>query len=116
MGPQDSAAGDWQMSLRTKIGGGCAVRADTCATYYSQGQIELRDNNNVAVATGAFSGTAISITRYDSATQDSYHLGVTWQKSHAYQFHLRLMHTGTSNGTASELWRGGLVIRFNLTP
>lgn len=105
-GPEASAAGDWQMAITTRIGGNCTVNADTCSTFYSQGNIQLLDNGN----------DALIITRYNTATQTSAHQPIRWDKTHGYQFHLRLMHTGTSNGVATEVWRGGLLIRFNQTP
>jgi hypothetical protein len=105
-GPEASAAGDWQMTIGTRIGGGCTVNESICANNYSLGQIELLDND------ASFS----KIVRYDNAVQTSYHAAIRWDKTHAYKFHLRLVHTGTSNGVATEVWRGGLVIRFNPTP
>jgi len=106
MGPEASAAGDWQMAIRTSLAGCGARDQNVCANSYSLGQIELLDNDN------SFS----KIVRFDSASQTSYHASIRWDKAHVYKLHLRLVHTGTSNAMASQVWRGGLVIRFNPTP
>ena len=101
-GPGESAAGDWQMGLTTSIAG-CGARQDICeGGAYSLAQVQLLDNE----------ANFVNINRTDSATQLSYHWDISWQKSHTYKFHMRLLHTGTSNATASQVWRGPLMIRF----
>lgn len=109
-GPGGSAAGDWLMGLRTSIVA-CNARQEYCLSgSYSLGQIELSDNGSTMTSKD---GISMNIVRTDSATQVSYHLKTTWQTGHTYKFQFRLLHTGTSNGTASQIWRGPLMIRFD---
>jgi hypothetical protein len=101
-GPQDSAPGDFTLGLTTRMTQ-CKVSESTCIQYYSFGHLELLDNDQ----------SVLSILRYENATQVSYPKAITWQKNHTYKLNMRLVHTGTSNGTPSQIWRGPLLLRFN---
>ncbi len=103
-GPGTSAKSQWQMAFRTQMAR-CNLNDDRCQGGYSLGQLELIDNGAKASKLMRFSDANESVSNE-----------ITWDKTHTYQLQLRLVHTSTSNGVATQLWRKGLVIDFNAPP